>query len=373
MCVFCEKWASGGIESFVKNIVLCMDFQAVQVDVVAACLTDSVFTEPLRQRGVRFFELSGDQNRLLKNYRLFVRLLSTERYDVVHFNIFHGLSMVYACLAKRAGVPVRIVHGHGTNLRKSLTKPMKLLLHTVSKELFTGAATDCWACSAPAAEFLFAREIVEARKFLFIPNGIQIDRFRFHPKLRGELRCQLGIADAELVVGHVGRLCYEKNQTFVLDVFSRVAARQPSSRLLLVGEGEDEAALRRKAERLGIADRVIFYGVSNHVERMLWAMDVFVFPSLFEGLPVVGIEAQAAGLPVVCSDRIPNQTWVLDRVRTLSLLAGAEAWAEAALALAALPRTGAEAEQVRAAGFDVADVAAQIEARYKGDCGSGKT
>lgn len=366
ICIFCEAWASGGIESFITNTVLGMDLQALQIDIVAARLADSIFTQRLRARGVRLLALSGDQKRLLNNYRLFVRLLSEERYDVVHLNIFHGLSMVYACLARRAGVPVRIVHGHGTNLRKSLTKPLKLLVHTVSKELLTGAATDCWACSVPAAEFLFSRKTVAAGRFLFIPNGIQIERFRFNAALGKELRHQLCLAESEFVVGHVGRLCYEKNQMFLLDVFSRLVVRRPDSRLLLVGEGEDKTALREKAERLGIADRVIFYGVSDQVERLLWAMDIFIFPSILEGLGIAMIEAQSAGVPAVCSEKIPAEARVLDRVRTLPLAAGAEAWAEAALALAGLPRTGAEADRVRAAGFDVADVAARIEARYMG-------
>ena len=156
----------------------------------------------------------------------------------------------------------------------------------------------------------------------------------------------------------------------MLDVFGVMVGKRPDSRLLLVGEGEDEAALRQKAEALGITGQVIFYGPSEQVETLLWAMDAFVFPSLFEGLGIAGIEAQAAGLPVVCSDRVPAEARVLERVHVMPLEAGIEAWADAALALEKTPRTGEEAEQVRAAGFDIAAVASQIETFYRGESGA---
>ena len=137
----------------------------MEVDLVAAQMEESVFTAPLKARGIQFYELSGRQNRLPENYRLFRRLLAERKYDVVHLHIFHGLSLWYGNLAEQAGVPIRIAHSHNTALRKSRTKPLKLLVHQAAKEAFADKATDLWACSGQAAEFLFPRKILDRRGF----------------------------------------------------------------------------------------------------------------------------------------------------------------------------------------------------------------
>lgn len=371
ICIYCQTWESGGIESFLHNVLQHMDLTGLKIDIVVDVLKKSVFTEGLKAQGVTFRELSGSSRALARNYRRFSKLLDEQRYDVVHLNVFHGVSLRYAHLAKGAGVPVRIVHSHCSALRKCATRPIKYILHYTARTLFTGSATDLWACSQPAAEFLFSERRLRERPYRFIANGIDVAKFRFCAAGRECIREELGLGN-QLVVGTVGRLCSEKNQGFLLEVFAEIVRKRPDSRLLLVGRGEEEAALRQKAEALGITGQVIFYGVSDRVETLLWAMDVFAFPSLFEGLGIAGIEAQAAGLPVVCSDRIPTQARVLDRVRALPLGAGTKAWADAVLSLAGTPRTGGEAEQVRAAGFDIADVAPQIEAFYRGGADHGR-
>ena len=175
---------------------------------------------------------------------------------------------------------------------------------------------------------------------------------------------ELGLTD-QFVIGNIGRLCQQKNQSFLLDVLAQGAKLRPDLRLLLIGEGGDLAALKEKAERLGVADRVLFYGTTQHPERLLWAMDVFAFPSLFEGLGIVAIEAQAAGLPVVCSEHVPPEAAVTPLVTRLPLDEGAAAWANALLKLPEAEQTSG-AEQVRQGGFDVADVARRIERTYMG-------
>ena len=362
VCCFCERWESGGIESFLYNVLLHMDLSVIQVDIVAAELAESIFTESLREHGVRFVELSGAQRKFGENHRLFKKLLQKEQYDVVHLNIFHGLSLYYARLTEQAGVPVRIAHSHNTALRKSVGRPLKLMLHNAAKKLFTGSATDLWACSETAAKFLFSKRCLEHKGFQFIPNGIDMERFRFDPAARMQIRKELGLEN-ELLVGSVGRLCYQKNQDFLLDVFAELYRREPESRLLLVGEGEAETGLRQKAERLGIAEAVIFYGTSSRAERLLWAMDVFAFPSRFEGLGIAAIEAQAAGLPVVASEGVPEETRITPPFQRVELGAGPAQWAEALLDIHTETRAAC-AEKVRCAGFDIADTVRKIEGCY---------
>lgn len=366
VCCFCEKWESGGIESFLHNVFLYMDMDTVQVDIVAAELSESVFTQPLREHGIRFMELSGKQQRLWTNHHMFRELLRREKYDVVHLNIFHALSLYYAHLAKQEHVPIRVAHSHNTALRQSQTRVLKQLVHCMARELFTGSATDLWACSEVAANFLFSKKGLKNSGFRFIPNGIDTGRFRFDSAVRKSIRRELGVED-QFLIGNIGRLCYQKNQAFLLDLFATMFRLRPKCCLLLIGEGEAEAALRQKAERLGVANAVIFYGTSAHVERLLWAMDVFVFPSHFEGLGIAAIEAQAAGLPVVASENVPKEACVTDSFQTVPLGAGEKKWSQALLAR----RSGAinreaGAAIVQEAGFDIRTVAERIRKMWTG-------
>ncbi len=365
VCCFCESWESGGIESFLCSTLCRMDPEKVQIDLVCAKLGNSIFTQAMEEHGIRFCELSGNRRNLLQKYKCFRKLLKERQYDVLHLNVYHGLSLYYLYLAKEAGVSVRIAHSHNTTLRSSWTRPFKLFVHELAKRCFTKDATDLWACSSIAAEFLFS--VPEVYKSQWIPNGIEIERFQFNAAQREIIRQRLGLGNA-FIIGNIGRLCEQKNQTFLLDVFSELIKQNPKARLLLVGEGEQSKMLKRKAECLGIADKTIFYGVSNQPEKLLWAMDIFVFPSLFEGLGIAIIEAQAAGLPVICSEHIPEEAFATPLIRRVELAEGSVRWAEALAGAALLPASRVEyADLVRRRGFGLADAAAQIEACYMGE------
>lgn len=364
VCIFCESWESGGIESFLCNVLLQMRVQEeMEVDLVTSQMKESVFTQHLKDHGVRFYELSGRQTNIAENHRLFRKLLRERRYDVVHLNVFQGMSLYYARLAKEAGVPVRIAHSHNTDLRQSRTRILKLWLHRLYRSLYAQEVTDFWACSTPAAEFMFPEKLLNERKFTFIPNGIDTARFRFDPVVREAIRQELGIED-RFVIGNVGRLCYQKNQSFLLDVLAEAVKIQPNSCLLLVGDGEDRVMLEEKAQRLNIANRVIFYGTTKQVEKLFWAMDVFAFPSRFEGLGIVAVEAQAAGLPVVCSEKIPLEAHITVWNHTVHLAGGVNRWAREILVSDSVPVRESAVQEVMTAGFDVAGVSDLIRSEY---------
>ena len=366
ICCFCEKWESGGIESFLHNILMHMDLTAMEVDIVAAKLSDSVFSTPLKEKGVQFFELSGNPNNLVVNHSKFRRLLKEREYDVVHVNAFHGLSLKYLDLARKANVPVRIAHSHGTGLRESRTKKLKLMAHAFGSDFYAGSATHIWACSRKAAEFLYSMDMLIEDGYGFVPNGIDTERFRFDATSRAFVREELGLFD-ELLVGTVGRLSQEKNQEFLLDVFSEIHKQEPNSRLLLVGDGDKRESLQNKAKKLGIESQVIFFGATTAVEKMLCAMDVFVFPSFMEGLGISAVEAQANGLPVLCSDCIPNEARLTENLEALPLSDGIEVWAEVALRMAKTEKERiVGADEVKTAGFDINDTAKLIESVYLG-------
>lgn len=372
ICFFCERWASGGIESFLYNIVMQWDLSRWEIDIVAACLEDSMFTEPLRQKGICLLALSGDVRRLGDNHRRFRQLLRQRNYCGVHLHIYHGLSLYYARIARQAGVPLRIAHSHNAALRNSPTRWIKQWIHQGSRRLWTKEATHLLACSKEAGEFLFGSASRQALQIRLISNGIDSQRFAFHEAERAGMREELSLSGC-FVIGNVGRLCTQKNQEFLLEVFRYVAKMVPESRLLLVGQGEDENDLKARSQMLGIADRVIFYGVTSKVERLLWAMDLYVQPSLFEGLPLAMVEAQAAGLPVLCADTVSGQGKITDGLRFLPLRAGHKAWAEAVWEeWKAWEESDnrcqyrmEKADQVKAAGYDIRMVACQLEQIYR--------
>lgn len=358
VCCLCEKWESGGIESYLYNVLLHMDLSHLEIDIAAAQLTESVFTEPLRACGVRFYQLSG-KLRSLTNERAFSDLLKARNYNVVYLNIFHGLSYRYGYLAKKAGVPIRIAHSHGAGLRKSPGKIFKLCLHQLGKRLWASSITDFWVCSRNAARFL----VPKGQTYQWIPNGIETERFRFQSVSREKTRYALGVTEDTFLLGTVGRLSEEKNHSFLLKVFYEFKNLRENSVLLLIGTGNLEKQLRREARELSLEEDVIFYGTSSQVEQLLWAMDIFIFPSQVEGLGIAGVEAQAAGLPVLCSKAIPPEALVTKSIAQLDLSAGPRTWAEKALRLKSTDRKRG-AEVVAAAGFDAKTVAGRIKKRW---------
>ena len=177
----------------------------------------------------------------------------------------------------------------------------------------------------------------------------------------------MGVAD-RFVIGNVGRLCYQKNQSFLLDVMVEALKIRRDCCLLLVGDGEDRQSLEEKARALGVADHVIFYGTTAKVEELFWSMDVFAFPSRFEGLGIVAVEAQTAGLPVVCSEHVPEEAFVTENARMLPLTEEAASWAAQLLERTrnTNPAPIESVSQVKEAGFDINDVANRIFAQFVG-------
>lgn len=361
ICCFCQTWESGGIEAFLCHIMEHMDLSQLQVDLVVCAMRESIFTQPMQEMGVRFHQLSGSTRDVRGNHQRFRELIRHEKYDVIHFNLFESLSLSFVRLAREEGVPCRIVHSHNTALRESKTKWLKMILHRMGRSRYSMEATQLWACSGEAARFLFAPQALEQLSYRFIPNGIELERFAFSAQVRSQIRAQLQVENA-FVVGHIGRLCQQKNQTFLLEVMEELVKLEPQAVLLLVGDGGDREALEARARQLGVDGHVIFYGTTPHPEQLMCAMDVFAFPSLFEGLGIVAIEAQANGLPLVCSQHVPQEAFVTPTAEQLSLDAGVKEWA--AKLLARRDQRGNYLDCLRKAGFAVEDVAHLVQQTY---------
>lgn len=362
VCIYCQTWESGGIEAFINNILHNMDLSQIEVDIVVETLKESIFTPAIKSMGIHICELSGSHRKIMKNFLMFANLIDKRKYDVIHINIFQAVPLLYLVLAKEKNIPVRIAHSHNTSLRQSKTRIFKMWIHILFKTLFSKYATDLWACSSDAAKFMFPRKLLKSCNYLFVPNGINLERFRINFQVRKLIRKQLNL-DNCFIIGNIGRLCYQKNQSFLLDIFAQVKKHVPAARLLLVGEGEDKEILRRKAANLQVEKYVIFYGTTQRIEELLWAMDVFVFPSVFEGLGIVAIEAQAAGLKTICSDKVPCEAIASNNAQVIPLSASVDEWERAIVAAQCRERSDA-ISQLEMCGYNIQHVGAVIEKMY---------
>lgn len=248
---------------------------------------------------------------------------NAHRYDILWANLNALNHVEFVRLAKKYGIQKRIIHAHCDSAHGKSS-----YLHPMFRPFVGVYATDFWACSEKAADFFYHRGI--RNKALVINNAIELEQFIFDLEKRKKIRTEYNIPDDALVLGQVGRLVdFNKYQSYSIRVFAEVVKKNPNSRLMLIGRG-DTIELERLAEELNVRDKVIFTGVKNDVGEMLNALDVFVFPSKFEGLGIVLIEAQANGLPVVTGEHLPAEAKINDNYNnTLSLEAEPSAWAEA--------------------------------------------
>lgn len=366
ICIYCDTFETGGIEAYLCNVLTHMDLFDLEVDLIAARISQSVFAQKMQAKGINFCPLSGSVRNLPENHRKFKALLQEKKYSAVYCNIFHALSMWYLWEAKRLGVPIRIAHSHNSDLRPSIARQFKLMIHRLARQIFTPAATQMWACSTPAMEFMFPQRVIESRMAQLIPNGIETKNFHFDANVRKEVRAKLCL-QGNLVIGNVGRLCAQKNQSFLLDVFQNVRQRIPLSRLLLIGEGEETHSLKEKAIQLGVESDVLFMGLREDIPQLLWAMDIFVLPSIFEGFPVTAIEAQTTGLPCIFSDKITEEAVVMPNAIRMSLECGAAAWADTILqAQENVCDRKTAALEMQKRGFDIESTARYVEKHLRG-------
>lgn len=292
------------------------------------------------------------------------RLLEELRPDIVHSNM-NAMSVFPLFAAKRAHVPIRIVHSHSTADRKEGTKTViKNMLRPFAKMYPTAFAT----CGDLSGRWLFGDSLMNSGGVKLVRNAIDLDRFSPDAAARARMRRELGVSDGTLVVGQVGRLCFQKNQMFSLLVFKRVLEMHPDAVLLFAGADALGGVVERAAENLGIRDHVRFLGVRSDVQDLYRAFDVFLFPSNYEGLPVSLIETQAVGCPALVSTNVTREAQIAPNViHFLSLDDPVEMWARKLVDIAdvgvARPEDGAH--YLREAGYDIVQSGRELSHWYQ--------
>lgn len=357
ICIYCEKWGSGGIESYLVNMLEQMFNRGFITDIVTATMTSDLYVSRLNKIGIRIIELSGSPYKITENRSRLHHIFLHEHYDVFYLNTFIAVSMIYLKDAEKYHIARRIVHSHNNCLRESITRPVKMFFHKISQQIYFKYATDYWACSMEAAEFLFGKDVGKSKQLKIIKNGIDTQKFRFNGNVRQKIREQLGISN-RIVIGHIGRISYQKNQSFLLEVFRHVVKNRPEMVLLLIGDG-DTTMLQRRAAELEIEHSVVFLEATNQVAQLLSAMDVFVFPSIFEGFGIVAIEAQCAGLPTICSSQVPSDVDITPLCQHLMLNDDISVWVSAITKALndSVDSRDTYADRVKRAGYDIRDSA----------------
>lgn len=342
-----------GLETMLMNYYRSVDRTKIRFDFLMHREERSDYDDEIESLGGRIYRAP----RLYpQNYPAYFRYMERffrehPEYTIVHSHI-DAMSYLPLRAAQRAGVPVRIAHSHNTGIDQDFKYPLKQYFRL----RLNGVATHTFACGEEAGRFLF-----RGREFTVIPNAVDGARYCFDAATRQHKRAELGIADRP-VMGHVGRMAYAKNHEFLLSLFRQWLQVRPDGLLLLVGTGEKEAELKRKVQALGLADAVRFLGSRSDVHELYQAMDVFVLPSFFEGIPVVGVEAQFAGLPCLFSDGVPQEVCFTDRCRFLSLSAPLSRWVGEVEALLAGPERTAPTD---GGPYDIRQAAAVLQDRYE--------
>lgn len=362
--VFREPMANGGQESFLMNMYRNMDRSKVQLDFLTPFTCDNPgLKAEIESLGGRVFtcdHVFGEKNNQV--FKSSVReFLANHPYSIVHFHSGSTYALMEgAKLAADAGIPVRVVHSHCggfKNLKYHIIK-------TLSVPYLLKYPTDYLACSDLAAAWKFPRSVIQNHRYTVIKNAVDTVRFHYDPVVRRIVRRSLKLSDDTLVVGHVGRFSLQKNHAFLVDVFEQIHRQQPDSVLLLVGAGELEEEIRAKVQERGLADAVRFLGLRKDIPDLMNAMDVFVLPSFFEGLPVVGVEAQATGLPVVTSTAVAREL-PLERLSTyIPLEELAESWARQIIDIARHTKRRDTRQDISRAGYEIRKAARAFQQFY---------
>lgn len=315
------KMVGGGVEAVVMNYYRHIDRSKVQFDFLVDSDSTLVPREEIESLGGRIFEIPPYQH-AIEYQRELQSLFTQEGWKIVHSHI-NALSVFPLRAAKKAGVPVRIAHSHSTSGKGEFAKNT---LKGFLKLFSTRYPTDLAACTEYAGKWLFG-----SSHFTVFNNAIDLSSFSFNRSIRDEQRAGLGAQDDTLVLGNIGRFIPQKNQLFLLDVFKAVYVQNPDSILVICGDGKLRPQAEEKARSLGIASAVRFLGQISNVQDVYQALDLFVLPSLYEGLGMVAIEAQVSGLPCICSERVPNEVALSGRCSFVPLSAGIEGWSNAIL------------------------------------------
>lgn len=352
----------GGAETMIMNLYRQIDKSKVQFDFVEHTYEQAIFDNEIENMGGKIYHCPRFDGKNYFEYKSWWKNFfcnEGSEYKIVHGHIGSTAS-IYLKEANKMG-KFTIAHSHSSGSDYSL----RSIIYSIFSYKTRNIADYFLGCSKVAGIDRYGTAIAtNLDKFQVLQNAIEVDKYTYSPEKRREIRVELGYLPEELVIGHVGRMTYEKNHDFILQIFKCICSMKDKVRLILVGDGKLRDELESKAEKLGLSEKISFLGIRADVNKVMQAMDIFVFPSLFEGLPVTMVEAQAAGLPCVISNRVPNECIITDGLVTIKNLSESpEEWAKHILSKQGIPRVD-RSEEIIKHGFDIKETTKWLEKFY---------
>lgn len=317
----------GGIDKYLLNFLENVYTEEIQIDF----LTNEISPElknHLQEYHSHIFAIPNLKHPI-GQYREVCKILQREQYDIVYLNISTAIDCITALAAKAEKVPRILIHSHtsGNDCENPVKRTVFDTIHKFCRLFLYRAATEYYGCSEKAGLWMFPPKIVKSEKFQMIFNAVDLKKFTYKVSVRNEVRKELKIEN-KFVVGHVGNFVYQKNHYFLIDVFEKLRQKCPDAVLLLLGRGERFETVEKLIKEKGLEDNVRLLGFRKNPERIFQAMDFFLLPSYFEGLPTVGVEAQCTGLPCLMSDTITEEVKITENCWFLPLKEKPEIWAD---------------------------------------------
>lgn len=354
----CVDLDGGGIDRYLLNY--CSRIPEIQFDFAVVDNKIGILEPQLEALGCHIYRVPRQSHGVKANYNAIKQILTQNTYDAVHVHLGYRSAVALWC-AKRCGVKTRIVHAH---IAAEPESKKQRIIRKIFTWLVKRLATHLAACGVDAAKWVWGERTYAKGKVTIHNNAIETKKYAYSEEARMAVRAELKIDENTLVVGHVGRLCAQKNQLRLVDIFAEIHRQKPDSLLLLVGRGDLEDAIRQKVAKMKLTDAVCLLGVRDDVPRLLSAFDTFVFPSTHEGLPFTLIETQCNGLPAVSADTVTPLVKVGEDVVFLSLSQSNDEWAQVALAAVERGHNPAGACCVADAGYDIDREAVRLRDYY---------
>lgn len=307
----------GGVETYLMNYYRNIDKSKIQFDFINP-YTRLCFEDEIKALGGKIYRVANMKKNPLKYYRKIKKIIKENKYEIVHINLLSLANVLPILAAKNGGAQKIILHSHNASTPHGLLRKM---LNKINKKIALRNSTNLFACSELAGRWMFGGD----KDFTLINNAIDLDRFRYNENKRMKIRRKLNI-EYKFVIGHIGRFSEQKNHIFLVEIFSEVVKKNDNVVLLLIGDGELKPKIKEKVKALNIERNVIFMNPVSNPEDYYQAMDIFILPSLFEGLPVVGIEVQASGTNCIFSNKITNELNLTEFCKFIDLNDKKETW-----------------------------------------------
>ena len=352
----------GGVGAVVYNYVKAMPLNDFEVDLIVFDTgSKQLWSEELINLGIRIYYITPRTVNIKKHFKEVNKIIKNGKYDIVHAHMSEWAS-VYCYIALINDVRIRIGHSH---IAGSLYSAKKRVVLKVINQIFKKSCNYYFSCGKNAGEYLWGLRAINENKVYIMNNAVSKERFGFNEEIRNKLKYKNNLEN-KLVFGSVGRFNEQKNHMFLIEVFKRINEIIPNSRLILIGDGELKEKIIEKIKKENLEEKVSMVGKRKDVNEWLNVFDLLLLPSLYEGLPVIGIESQMNGLPLLVSEGVTQEINILDTSYRLSLDDNIEKWAAKSIELAGLNTNRVEAQKImKKRGYDIDEEASKLAQFYK--------